>query len=318
MTVDAVAALEIGGTHVAAGRVDLNARAVLADRPPRSTLRPGAGRDELLADFARSAAAVVAPDAPLGVAIPGPFDYERGIGSFAGVAKFDALSGVDLRAALRRRLDPAPAFIAFLNDADAFALGEWLAGAAAGHERAVGITLGTGMGSGFVADGRIVDRGPEVPPEGNIHLLTIDGRPLEDTVSTRAIAARYAALSRTAGLDVRGIADRARAGDTTASLVFDDAIGALGRAIAPWLTRFGATVLVVGGSIARSWDLVEPALRRGLEASAGSPSLRLARAANPEDAGLIGAAHHADALTQAGRSRHSGGTEPGGARRHGR
>ena len=317
MTVGAVAALEIGGTHVAAGRVDLGAAAVLADPRSRATLRPGAGRDELIDAFARSAAAVVAADTPLGIAIPGPFDYERGIGSCAGVAKFDALHGVDLRAALHRRLDPSPAHITFLNDAEAFALGEWLAGAAAGHERAVGITLGTGMGSGFVADGRIVDRGPEVPPEGNIHLLSIDGRPLEDTVSTRAIAARYAALSGTTGRGVRAIASLARGGDATARLVIDDAFAALGQAIGPWLERFGAGVLVVGGSIARSWDLVEPALRRGLEASAPE-RLRIVPAGNPEDAALIGAAHHADALTRTGRSRHSGGTEPRGARRDGR
>jgi glyoxylase-like metal-dependent hydrolase (beta-lactamase superfamily II) len=47
--------------------------------------------------------------------MPDPFDYERGIGLFRGVAKFEALYGVDVRAALAAAL-PASGSIALLYD----------------------------------------------------------------------------------------------------------------------------------------------------------------------------------------------------------
>ncbi|MEK8144748.1 hypothetical protein NKH18_33290 [Streptomyces sp. M10(2022)] len=62
--------------------------------------------------------------------------------------------------------------------------------------------------------------------------------------------------------------------------MLDHAFRALGVAMAPWLTRFQATVLVVGGSIAGSWDLVTAPLREGL-ADGGAPGLRVAPPACP-------------------------------------
>jgi glucokinase len=52
--------------------------------------------------------------------------------------------------------------------------------------------------------------------------------------------------------DVLDVAMLARTGDRRATQVFDDAFAALGLALAPWLARFEATVLVVGGSMAGS------------------------------------------------------------------
>ena len=67
-----------------------------------------------------------------------------------------------------------------------------VSGAAAGRDRAVCVTLGTGVGSSFLHDGRPVTDGPTVPPEGRAHRITVDGLPLEDVVSRRAIRARHA------------------------------------------------------------------------------------------------------------------------------
>lgn len=106
------------------------------------------------------------PGARWGVAVPGPFDYAKGVALFAGVGKFEALYGVDVRAALLGGLWQRPGDVVFLNDAHAFLAGEWTGGAAHGHRRAVGITLGTGVGSAFLADGLIREDGSGVPPGG--------------------------------------------------------------------------------------------------------------------------------------------------------
>ena len=62
----------------------------------------------------------------------------------------------------------------------------------------------------------------------------------------------------------RDLADLERAGDAAASLVFREAFRALGETVAPYVERFGPRAVVVGGSIARAWDLVEPPLTAGL------------------------------------------------------
>ncbi len=294
-----VPALEVGGTHVTSAVVDLATGRVLEPTRGRRALRSDGPATEIIRTLVEAAAPVVAvrgPNATLGVAMPGPFDYARGIGRFEGVAKFESLTGLDVGAALRAGLGGTVARVAFLNDADAFVLGEWTWGAAAGHRRAVGITLGTGIGSGFLDEGRAVSDGPLVPPDGSVHLLTIDGRPLEEVVSARALRrqARRAIAELPGDADVVDIAVLARAGDRRARRVFDDALAGLGAALAPWLARFEASVLVVGGSMVGSWDLIRPplvaALRRAEPALAG---LAVHPAARPEDSALIGAAVHA-------------------------
>jgi glucokinase len=286
--VGAVGALDLGGTHVAAGRVELGTASVSAQR--RIALSPDGARSELLAAILEAATAIADPAMRLwGFAAPGPFDYERGVCTIRGLHKLEALHGVDLRAALAGVL-PAAVSISFLNDAEAFLLGEWRAGAARGHARAVAVTLGTGLGSAFAADGRIISAGGSVPPEGSLHLVPYRGCAVEDTVSRRGLLARYGAAPGV-GVDVADVASRARGGDTAAREAFRHVANALGEHVAPWLRAFGATCLVVGGSIARAWDLIEPALTATL--AERSAPCSAARAQRLEDAALIGAALHA-------------------------
>ncbi|TGB07305.1 ROK family protein [Streptomyces sp. MZ04] len=290
-----VPVLEVGGTHVTAALVDLAARGLVGDAV-REPLPTQGTAEEILDGIAAAAARIDAPsEASWGLAMPGPFDYEAGIGLFHDVGKFDALYGVDVGAELTRRLRPAPAALRFLNDADAFGIGESSAGAAVGHARAVCITLGSGVGSAFLDQGQPVNDGPLVPPDGSVHLLSYGGRPLEDTVSRRGIRAAYAraALDDPDLVpDVWTIVELARGGDRHARAVVDHAFRALGAALAPWLARFEATALVVGGSIAASWDVIEASLRAGVDAEpAGELVARTAERAH--DAPLLGAARWA-------------------------
>ncbi|MFI6468294.1 ROK family protein [Streptomyces sp. NPDC050538] len=288
-----VAVMEVGGTHVTAARVDIADRSLQLGPAHRESLDGGGSADDILAALVRCARRVPVPGGSRwAVALPGPFDYARGIGRYAGVGKFDALHGVDLRAALTASL-PGVAGITFCNDADAFALGEWWAGAARGHRCAVALTLGTGVGSCFLRDGRIVRQGPGVPPEGRVHTVRYADEPLEETVSRRAIRRSYARSTGEVAPDVREIARRARQGDRAAAGVFADTFRALGRALGPLLAAFEPTVLVVGGAIAGAWDLVAEPLRAGLTetAPARTADIVVTPARCPEEAALLGAAY---------------------------
>jgi glucokinase len=296
-----VPAVEIGGTHVDAALVDLAERRVVRDSRRRQALRPDMSAGEFTAAVLHAARQVGAAEgAHWAVAVPGPFDYAFGVALFKGVGKFDALHGTDVGALLRRGLPAAS--VTFTNDADAFLLGEWAVGAAAGHQRAAAVTFGSGVGSAFLVDGLILPEDAGVMPGGRACYICFRGRPLEDTVSRRAIIAAYA---RAAGggeqADVAAIAERARRGEPQAVRVLADAMEAAGLAVAPYLERFDATVLVVGGAMTGSWDLIEEPLRKGLFANNThfSQHTDLRPSAMVDDATLIGAA------VAAGRRRHN-------------
>jgi glucokinase len=275
-----VGALDIGGTHVTAGRVQLSSATVEPDA--RVRLEFTGGDDAILERILEAAESVATPEVRrLGVAAPGPFDYEAGVSLVTH--KLPGLYGIDLRRELVTALGLAGEGVSFLNDAEAFVLGEWWAGAARGHTRALGITLGTGLGSAFLEEGRFVRSGPRVPADGALWTLAFRGRPVEETISSSALLARYG------GRDVEQIADRARAGDARAQRVFEDLAADLAEFLTAPLAAFDPSCLVVGGSIARAWDLLVPTLRQRF---AAYPSLAVARAANIDDAPLLGAARY--------------------------
>ena len=288
---DRVAVLEVGGTHVSAAWVDRDGW--LVEELPRAELDPAGSTERLLAGLATAGERLAAPTGTAwGVAVPGPFDYARGVAHYAGVGKFEGLTGVDVRSALYERLPERPGSITFVNDASAFLIGEWLIGTARGATRCAAVTLGTGIGSAFLDRGRVVDSGPDVPPEAEVHLLRHDGLPLEDWVSRRALRRGYAARC---GLwrddpDVKEIAELARTGDPAASATFDAAFTVLGEVLGPWLERFGADQLVVGGSIAGAWDLIARPLRTGLSRRSDC-RYAIGLAAEPIRSPLVGAAH---------------------------
>jgi glucokinase len=282
-----VGALDIGGTHVSAARIDLLSASVDPASRVRVPLSPDQGSEALLHAFVNAARSIAQPGLHrVAVAVPGPFDYAVGVSWITH--KLEALHGVDLRAKLCAALDlPEPSAVCFLNDADAFLLGESWVGAARGHDRAVGITLGTGLGSAFVAHGRLVHDDRRVPEGGQLYRLQFRGAPVEQTISRDALVARYGQDAN----DVEEIAARASAGEREARRVFDELGEALSEFLIPRLRAFGPTCLVVGGSIARSWDLFESSLRSGL----GSvDELRsVTQAEQLDDAPLLGAARFA-------------------------
>lgn len=281
------AVLEVGGTHVTAAIV--GGACVLESH--RCSIDSAASADVLVDQFigAVEGLGTDAAGLPLVVAIPGPFDYDRGIGDFEGVAKFGALAGVPVGDLLRARLGVE---VAFVNDVTAYALGQSVL---LGHpRRLVCLTLGTGVGSAFLADGAPVTDDPDVPEQGWVYLLTHEGKPLEETFSRRALLAAHAAAAGSAPEgDVREIFDLARAGEAEASRILSHGFRALALTVAPWVIRFGTTAMVLGGSMAGSWDLVTrwftPVLLEQFRL-AGAPAPDVVAGRDGEHSALIGAA----------------------------
>jgi len=216
------------------------------------------------------------------LAMPGPFDFDAGVSRMRH--KLPYIYGVNLRQPLARQFGWEPAQVRFLKDASAFLLGEIGAGAARGVPRTVGITLGTGIGSAFAVDGRLVTEGTGVAPEGEIWNIPYEGGIVEDFVSTRAIQQNYARRTGTVE-DVARIAALA-AVDPVAAEAFSEFGRHLGLAMRMVLADFAPQVVVLGGGISRSSHLFLPAAQSLVE----DLNLRLVVSALKDHAPLVGAA----------------------------
>ena len=196
------------------------------------------------------------------LAMPGPFDYEKGISWMEH--KFQYLYGVNVSEALAAQFGWQANQVRFLNDAAAYLLGEVGAGAGRGVERVACFTLGTGVGSGFAVDGKVVTEGNGVPPGGEIWNVPYEGGIVEDQISTRALQRAY---KERKGQDreVASIAHYATGGEPEAAAVFEQFGRKLGVALKRLLADFAPDVVVLGGGISRSAYLFLPALKAELE-----------------------------------------------------
>ena len=195
------------------------------------------------------------------VAMPGPFDYAAGVSRMKH--KLPYLYGFDLRAALAARFGWQPGKVRFLNDAAAYLLGEVGAGAALGAARAVGITLGTGIGSAFALNGRVVTEGAGVPPGGEVWNVPYEGGIVEDLISSKAIRQMYE--QRTGQQREVAFIAAAAATDPAASEVFAEFGRHLGRTLKSLLFPFAPDVVVLGGGISRAAALFLPFAQEQLE-----------------------------------------------------
>ncbi len=284
--------VDIGGSHVCSAVVDL-ATGQLCGEPHTDKVDAAAGARTIAgawaANIRRTAAASgIGRIRCAGFAFPGPFDYERGISLIRGVRKFERIYGLDVAATLYPLLrECGTEEFRYVNDAAAFALGECLGGVADGAERVVALTLGTGVGSGFVAGRRLVTSGDEVPANGWVYCLPFEGGIVDEAFSTRWVCGRYRELT---GQEISGAREAAErhAEDPAARRLFDEYGERLAAFAAPVAERFRADMLVLGGNISRAYPLFGPAMKRRLEAD--GHRIRIGLPARPDHAALIGAA----------------------------
>jgi glucokinase len=258
-----VLVFDVGGSHVAAGVFGPGDVSVAAFHSvPVSS---DGTVSEFLGTLA-SLAKVALHDhvSPIGVcvAIPNPFDYARGISYMEH--KYRHLHGLDLRLMLSKVLLCDPGEIQFLNDATAFLMGEIQQGAATGADRVVGITLGTGLGSAFAIQGRIVISGPGVPPGGEIWDLPYKNTIVEDFVSSLAIQRLYKENTST-WAEVQDIAN-ASAKSAAARRTFEQFGSRLGAVVRDTCGAFGPQRVILGGGIARAAALFQPSAQKELAA----------------------------------------------------
>ena len=280
---DHVLTYDVGGSHVTAGLCRIPGLELLRTTAgPLHDIQSFSAFVDLLHRLGKEAAASQDNIAGASLAVPGPFDHDAGISLMEH--KLQYLYGKNLRAALAASFAWQPCQVRFLNDAAAYLLGEIGAGAALGSDRAVGLTLGTGIGSAFAIHGQHVTQGKGVPPGGEIWNYPYDGATVEDLISTRRLKDDYLALTG-ADKEVAAIAAAAPA-DPAATQVFTELGIRLGRVLRDVIAPFHPDIVVLGGGISRSAPLFLPAVEREIRGL----GFRVATSTLQDRAPLVGAA----------------------------
>ncbi|MFA5815531.1 MAG: ROK family protein [Bacteroidales bacterium] len=288
---------DIGGSHITCALIDLEHQMILPETRVTFPVDNTASADKILKVWSEAVGEAIlgiAIDelAGIGFAMPGPFDYVKGIALFERVEKYLGLYGVNVSDGIRTRLKlPARIPVRYMNDATAFAVGEAWMGVAEGTKRSVAITLGTGFGSAFIDEGIPVVERNDTPAMGCVwHLPYKDGI-ADDFFSTRWFVKQYAALTGETLSGAKEIADRARKDPKVAAL-FSEYGSGIGGFLGPWLNLFHAEVLAIGGNMVGASDLFLPAFEKALADL--DCSTRIAWSELKEDAALIGSARLLD------------------------
>jgi glucokinase len=254
-----IVALDVGGTAVKCGVVQGASNAGwlpdvrhVARQPIDGAASAEAIADQL-ADIANGLLAQCRDPAFVVLAFPGPCDYARGIPRLAGLAKFGALYGVNLKTLIARRLSrDLP--ILFLNDAAAAALGEALARQLA--VPALMLTLGTGLGSAFL-DGMAVSTQPfPWSPTGEVFAEPALAARADDVFSIRGLDARLASLSVRCA-DLPALAAAGRVGGGLAAELARFGVD-LGRWVRPYAAWADCRLVILGGGLGLLFDLFGP------------------------------------------------------------
>ncbi|OMC38922.1 sugar kinase [Mycobacterium sp. GA-1841] len=289
------AALDIGGTKIAAGLVDPDGALV-----HRAELPTPDGDAEavwtvvetLLAETGRVAGGAAVG---VGVASAGPIDLPAGTVSPINIPAWQDFPLVErVRAATRLP-------VRLGGDGLCMALGEQWRGAGRGAQFLLGMVVSTGVGGGLVLDGMPYDGRTGnaghvghvvVDPDGD-EPCTCGGRGCVETVASGPSMVRWARRQGWTGTDAKALGDAAVHGDSLALRAFARGARAVAATIASVAAVCDLDLVVVGGGVAKSGPLLFGPLQEALAHYAGLDFLRGLRVVAAElggDAGLVGAA----------------------------
>lgn len=288
---------DIGGSHITSAAIDLGSGKILRETITEREVNNQASASSIIgvwADALSNALSKVPFERVKGIgfAMPGPFDYVKGICYIRGVAKYENLYGFNITDAISSSLDVPDSFlIRFMNDASSFAVGEAWTGSAKNASRSLSITLGTGFGSAFIADRIPVVDGPLVPKIGCVYHLPYRDGIADDYFSTRGLLGRY---KKATGRELAGVKELARlvSNDKNVPELFTDFGDNLGLFLAPWLKGFGAEIIVIGGNISHAYKLFGEVFEERLNKE--NCTCKVALSELKEDAALLGSAYLLD------------------------
>lgn len=308
--------VDLGGTNIVSAVIDESNKIIARAAEKTNAPRPA---DEIFDDIAKTirnaianAGITMADVASIGVGTPGSVNKEKGLIEFANNLAFDNVPAYDM---LRERTGCQNVY--FDNDANCAALGEAVAGVGKGVKNFVAITLGTGVGSGIVVDGKLVTGVNYAAGEMGHTVIVYNGE--QCNCGRRGCWERYSSATaliqqtkdamikdpftkmwdmvedgKINNVNGRTAFDAMRAGDETATAVVKNYMGYLACGMVNIINTFQPDVLCVGGGVGNEKENLLGPVRKLVEAQIysihASKQTKICAAELGNDAGIIGAA----------------------------
>jgi glucokinase len=292
--------VDLGGTNLRVAAIDKIGQVLARVSEPAKFDR---GPDQVAGDIAKIVDRMrqkIGSDslAGVGIGVPGFVDIDAGL--VVGAVNLPGFIGYPVRDRIQQYLGTA---ILLENDANAAALGEAWLGAGKGLKDLILLTLGTGIGGGIIADGRVLHGFQGMAGEFGHMTVMPEGNPcgcgncgcLEKHASASAIIgmARMMYLGR----EINSAADvyaLALEGNEGAKRVFESMGRALGIALANLINAFNYPLYLLSGGVLPAWDLFSPSMFAEVSKRSFTFSrtkTRIERGLLGADAGLYGAAY---------------------------
>ena len=275
--------IDIGGSHITMAQVDPAKREIIASTYVRKHVDSFGSRETIFSSWVSAVEKVTEGLAKenllIGIAMPGPFDYENGI-SLMQQGKFIDIYQINIKEELAERLAVSEQQIHFVNDAGAFLEGEVFGGCVQDCNRIFGITLGTGLGTAFYDGTAATDEDLWDSPFRN----SIS----EDYLATRWFVHRYKELT---GQEISGTKELLDKPQDIQTEILDEYADSFAEFIVKYISPYQPEVLVIGGNIAKMYPYFEERLHKNL--SEDNIDLPVRISAIFEDAAILGAAGYA-------------------------
>lgn len=270
-----VLGIDIGGTSIVGGKIE-DGRIV---GQSKAGTRASEGGDVSLGVLKSVVAELVdGQTRAIGVGVPSVVDRKTGIAyNVQNIAGWDE---VDIRGILEREFG-LPVFVD--NDANCFAFGEKIFGKGREFSNFVGVTLGTGVGSGIISAGRLL---PDANcGSGEFGEVRIGGVKFDDWCGSHFFPDET-------GMSGAELSALARRGDAKALKAFEEYGRRLSELIKLIVLVLDPEAVIFGGSIAKSFDFFGDAIRANLADFPYPKSIEKLRilASDSNDSGVLGAA----------------------------
>jgi glucokinase len=182
----------------------------------------------------------------IGVGVPGLVNRDWGI--VYDVLNIPNWKEIPLKALLEEKFK-IPVYVD--NDANCFAIGEYRYGSLSGHDDFVGITLGTGMGSGIIKNGALL-------PDAHCCSGEFGTMPYLDGIYENYTSGMYFKMKY--GKNGEEVAEKAVAGEPWARQAYREMGTHLGKAIQTIIMSVDPPLVIIGGSVAKARELYEESM----------------------------------------------------------
>jgi glucokinase len=239
--------IDIGGTNIKIGRVE-NGK---VDEETIIAVDKNATKEVTLSSLFEAIDKVNRPNIiGIGVGVPGLVDPLTGI--IYDIQNIPAWVEVALKDILEQRYGLP---VSINNDANCFALGEKIFGKGKNYENFIGLSIGTGIGTGVIINSRLYNG--VLCGAGEVGMLAYKDSIIEDYAGSFFFSKKH-------NTSAKKISERAKNGDDSALKLFDEFGLHLGEAIKAILYMLAPEAIILGGSISKSFPLFKNSLESSL------------------------------------------------------